>query len=716
MSTSNNHHPESQHGPQLNNYYTPTSSATVAVSSLSSTRQKSGMRQNSSQNKLSKPEEIDAYAQQLIEYTAHTHQPPPLQDQSGSSCSNIDDSLGSYITNCLRTSLSEMNISTRSVDDTFNHHQPPIIDVTTIPDYESFCELIQEHCQLPIIHGSCASENLQYIRDDCYTANPIAIQILQKITNVLITQQIPPDDLTVFQSSPPPKQMYVESTIENDDHKLLLPESLWQNILEETVNPNNAGYDDNDDISATSKPSLLVTAISTPNTGNIVEQQNDQDGITNIASSKLDAAVSLNKSSINEEQQQLIQQQDDEEFQQEQHYKEQESLQYEHHDVDEYNRSDIVNMLLQWYVAQDLCYDAAYAATCMAHNNVILAQYMISSAFTQMPICKSLLNDGKCYRADCTFNHNIDHHTCVFWMKSRGCSKRDSAIDPCRYLHGFSPKLLEDIPEQIQIQAAAADHSHNSTITPYRNVRDFYATSIPTNNISSTTGNIHHYTHDNTTSNTKSFANIASQGYTTKKSYSQLQQDQLPMTKSNSTTTTTIQQALQQLPNILIPQNLWHAHENRNASAFYISDPLERYYTVSATIPSTAVSSKNRPGSNDMVVDLHFQSIKTFPVVLDTILPDKLSLLTPSFDSSNNGNNVDNTNGIWIVTGTGHHVNTQRTHQKGGSTLETAVLEYLISKYVIPSTTNDNRHGTIRIYKGRDRNGKGGAIFLQRKN
>ena len=190
----------------------------------------------------------------------------------------------------------------------------------------------------------------------------------------------------------------------------------------------------------------------------------------------------------------------------------------------------------------------------------------------------------------------------------------------------------------------------------------------------------------------------------------------MSITKSNGATTTTIQQALQQLPNILIPQSLWQAHENRNASAFYISDPLERYYTVSATIPSTAVSSKNRSGSNNMVVDLHFQSIKTFPVVLDTILPDKLSLLTPSFDSSNNGNNVDNTNGIWIVTGTGHHVNTQRTHQKGGSTLESAVLEYLISNYVIPSSTNDNRNGTIRIYKGRDRNGKGGAIFLQRKN
>jgi hypothetical protein len=712
MSSSNNYFNNDLHHPNTSSNATTT--ATMISSSLSSARQKSGLRRHPSKNKLSIQEEIDNYAQQLIEYTAHAHQ---QQEQSGSN--TIDDSLGSYITNCLRTSLSEMNIST-VIDGTL--HPQQIIDVATIPDYESFCELIQEHCQLAIVNSFGDDDhNNHHSNDYGYHTNPIAIHVLQKILNVLTTQHIPADDFIIFQNTQQ-KQLHGDhNTNEDDDHDAninnnsLLPESLWQDVLAETVSSKNGDSDDaNYDISTTPKSSSV--SISTPHTGDIIQQQKDKDDITNIVSSELDTA-SENQISIN---QQGEQQEHEEAFQQQQLYDEQELHQYEHQDVDEYIRSNVVGMLLQWYVAQDLCYDAAYAATCMANNNVILAQYIIASAFTQIPICKHLLNDGKCYRADCTFNHNIDQHTCVFWMKSRGCSKRDSAIDPCRFLHGFSPKLLENIPEQIQIQAAAANHSHNSTITPYRNVRDFYATSVPTNSISDTGNN--HPSNTDTTSNVKSFANIASKGYSTKKSFTQLHQDQVPITKSNSiaTTATAIQQVLQQLPTMLIPQNLWQAHENRDASAFYISDPLERYYTVSATTPSTATSSKNSHNSNN-IIDLHYQSIKTFPVVLDTILPEKLTLLTPPSDSSIHGSSL-NTNGIWIVTGTGHHVNTQRTHQKGGSTLENAVLEYLISNYVL-SPTNDNSTGIVtasspnkyRIYKGRDRNGKGGAIFIQRK-
>jgi hypothetical protein len=362
----------------------------------------------------------------------------------------------------------------------------------------------------------------------------------------------------------------------------------------------------------------------------------------------------------------------------------------------------------------------------MANNNVILAQYIISSAFTQMPICKHLLNDGKCYRADCTFNHIIDHHTCVFWMKSRGCSKRDSALDRCRFLHGFSPKLLENIPEHIQIQAAAVNHTgnNNSSITPYRNVRDFYATSVPNNNITAPTSNNHYPSNNNITgsSNVKSFANIASQGYSTQKSFTE-PQPQVAQGNIPTTTVAAIQQVVQQLPTMLIPQNLWQAHENRDASAFYISDPLERYYTVSGA--TTATTSMVSTKKTHNIIDLHYQSIKTFTVVLDTILPDKLALLSPPSDSRSQspGNHSHNTSGIWIITGTGHHVNTQRTHQKGGSTLESAVLEYLIINYILRSS-DDNNSGSLianrtnkyRIYKGRDRNGKGGAIFIQRKD
>jgi hypothetical protein len=106
-------------------------------------------------------------------------------------------------------------------------------------------------------------------------------------------------------------------------------------------------------------------------------------------------------------------------------------------------------------------------------------------------------------------------------------------------------------------------------------------------------------------------------------------------------------------------------------SVFHIPDPLLRYERVQA-------------GSRrDDVIDLHFQSTKTFPAVLSIVLPDKLAKYPQ----------------VWIVTGTGHHVGV-KTHQKGGGALETAVVQWL----------QDEGYSFAR---GRDRNGQGGAIYVQ---
>ena len=84
------------------------------------------------------------------------------------------------------------------------------------------------------------------------------------------------------------------------------------------------------------------------------------------------------------------------------------------------------------------------------------------------------------------------------------------------------------------------------------------------------------------------------------------------------------------------------------------------------------------------VIDLHFQSTKTFAVVLEQVLPAELQRLSE----------------VWIVTGTGHHVGSQ-THQKGGGALELAVLQWLLD------------HG-YNVFRGRDRNGQGGAVLVKR--
>ena len=214
----------------------------------------------------------------------------------------------------------------------------------------------------------------------------------------------------------------------------------------------------------------------------------------------------------------------------------------------------------------------------------------------------------------------------------------------CRFRHGFDEKILE--------AALPVEESKTSEVTGVLN-RDEdppLSTSYPTLSVSTSDPIWGH------ASSASSFAQVASQGGPPESEFPSL-------TKKSSR---------DKIRRVDIPQDLWQAHESRDSSVFYISDPLERYYAVSVTWRR-----------ND-VIDLHFQSLKTFGVVLEAVLTPKLQ--------SNSG-------GVWIVTGTGHHVGS-RTHQKGGGALESAVVEWL--------TTNG-----YRFARGRDKNGLGGALLVQ---
>jgi len=103
----------------------------------------------------------------------------------------------------------------------------------------------------------------------------------------------------------------------------------------------------------------------------------------------------------------------------------------------------------------DLCEEAAYDASQQVLNStnctlqefkvntfnlVNMAQYLIDGALNAPPICRHMLSDG-CYRSDCHFSHDVDGHTCLFWIKGRCDKGRNS----CRFLHGFSKNLLDGI-------------------------------------------------------------------------------------------------------------------------------------------------------------------------------------------------------------------------------------------------------------------------------
>jgi hypothetical protein len=364
--------------------------------------------------------------------------------------------------------------------------------------------------------------------------------------------------------------------------------------------------------------------------------------------------------------------------------------------------NSVVEMLLS--MNHDISEEVAGVAAVTADLDVNVAQYLIDEASSAPPVCRHLLTSG-CYRSDCTFSHDVLGHTCVFWLRGR-CGKGDS----CRFLHGFNEKLLKDIcttaaqqqqqpmmmmmssppqstystgvfvppehvpyshpsasgmmhafdlPQQQQVLSGGAYSSSSSSSYPKSGgfmgggasweppaVTDASA-GPPASSASAPSSSF-------------SFANIASQGYNYTSSFPRSQAQPGPAAPAPV------------VPTVRIPQDLWNPHENRDSSFFYIVDPIERYRKVALTV------------QREDVLDLHFQSTKTFPVVLSAVLPEKLTHLEE----------------VWIVMGTGHHVGS-KTHQKGGGALESSVVSWLT-------------HEGYVFARGRDRNGQGGAVLVKR--
>lgn len=306
--------------------------------------------------------------------------------------------------------------------------------------------------------------------------------------------------------------------------------------------------------------------------------------------------------------------------------------------------------------------EAATEAALMANADFNVALYIVDKALTAPPVCRHMLHDG-CYRSDCQFSHDVEGHTCIFWLRGR-CTK---PVSVCKFLHGFHPKLMEGMaaaPTPQTYVYSPYSQTDNSTINgnimtgqPQQSWQaPSVAESSASNSYASSAGS---------NNGSSSFANIASRGGNLFAAASPP-----PATSTYDTTPS--------IPTVRIPQNLWNAHENRDSSVFYVADPLERYRQVSQMNGAAARNEHE-------IIDLHFQSTKTFGTVLEHILPQKLQTAPEP--------------GVWIVTGTGHHVGT-KTHQKGGGALERAVIEWL----------QDQGYS---FAKGKDRNGLGGAILVR---
>jgi hypothetical protein len=367
----------------------------------------------------------------------------------------------------------------------------------------------------------------------------------------------------------------------------------------------------------------------------------------------------------------------------------------------------------------DICREAAHEAALVSNADVNIAQHVIDGALSAPPVCRHLLKDG-CYRSDCQFSHDVDGHTCLFWLRGR-CGKGDS----CRFMHGFSEKLLDGVNVDFRNASESDDKPESVFALPLAQSSSMKPPIVKTGNLVQynmkksfsfsqmtfvgSAGNLsscnitavnsmaessdHHAdssfpsmvnhnfppsdgldvtspgstSQQASSSSTFSFASIASKGYNKTSSFNKGKEtdDQHDGSKDSWECSTP--------GTVRIPQNVWTAAQNRASGAFHISDPIARFNEVSSTI------------QRDDVIDLHFQSVKTFPAVLSSFLAAKLK---------DHGE-------VWVITGSGHHVS-RNSHQKGGGVLENAVITWL--------TSNE-----YKFSRGKDKNGFGGALLVYKR-
>jgi len=361
--------------------------------------------------------------------------------------------------------------------------------------------------------------------------------------------------------------------------------------------------------------------------------------------------------------------------------------------------------------------EAATEAAMVSNNDINIAQYVIDGAMAAPPVCRHALQGG-CYRSDCHFSHDVEGHTCLFWLRGR-CGKGES----CRFMHGFSEKLLEGIKkdflpsiqnadlgegEQPILTANLVQHNRcmssslpkhdgralsfldpsqgkdmgnfsqmSASLPKQSNIlsatRPSQPTSVPVQPLSVHSPSKEGPHSENVygpqgeapkPSSISAWSNVAQRGYslTSFSSHDDTEATEVPVAKGKN-----------KHKAVKIPQNLWNPSEKRSSSAFHIADPMKRYAEVSATHPRKDV------------VDLHYQSMKTFSIVLSQVLPIKFR----------------QHNELWVLTGTGHHV-ARNSHQKSGGVLESAVMSWL----------DDHGYDYMR---GKDRNGYCGAVLVKHR-
>jgi hypothetical protein len=110
----------------------------------------------------------------------------------------------------------------------------------------------------------------------------------------------------------------------------------------------------------------------------------------------------------------------------------------------------------------EISQEAAISASSTCSGNADVAFYIVEEVLAAPPVCRHMLQ-GACYRSDCAFSHEVDGHTCAFWLRGR-CGKGSE----CKFLHGFDDAKVQSLQQEIPVQQpqsnAQKEHHQSSQV------------------------------------------------------------------------------------------------------------------------------------------------------------------------------------------------------------------------------------------------------------
>jgi hypothetical protein len=279
--------------------------------------------------------------------------------------------------------------------------------------------------------------------------------------------------------------------------------------------------------------------------------------------------------------------------------------------------------------------EAAQEAAWVSQADVNLAQHFLDQAWNAPPVCRHMLNHA-CYRSDCQFSHDVEGHTCLFWLRGK-CGKPN-----CKFLHGFAKSNIPDnytICKPIPTTNLVEHNQNHTRPTPTLSSSPLFLSSsldaftpknADTNHANNFANYFHHQDTDTITTSSSSTSSSLSSSFPTIKD------------APDTTTTTNNNNSHNNKPTFSFAKiatkgyhqsKSFHDTTTTNNS----NNSSSNYNNLSCSVKKVSKMTKSpkvvkvpqdllwNVGKRKDVIDLKGQSNSTFAAFLATVLPEKLN-------------------------------------------------------------------------------------------